>query len=54
MWKITGLADKKNVCAPDDAATLKIPPNGLDCYPKGIPDPLKPKKTGRSALAKKS
>jgi hypothetical protein len=52
MRKITGLADQKNACAPDDAATIEIPPNGLDCHAKGIPDPRKTKNPDRSALAK--
>jgi hypothetical protein len=50
MRKITGLADEKSSCPPDEGVAVEILLMVWMTRPKGIPDSLKPIKTDRSAL----
>jgi len=52
MGEITGLVDEKCFYPRNDAAAVEIPLRVCIVLSKGIPDPLKPKKTARSARAK--
>jgi hypothetical protein len=52
MGEITGLVDEKYFYPRNDAAAVEIPLRVCIVLSKGIPDPLKPKKTARSARAK--